>query len=509
MSMNLIARSFLYFPVGRQKACSAKATYRFAEAAIASQHGPPSFISKSSVVLQLALGVLLLAILQLPAGAQTHPGSAAGAGCTALTNMRHQAACTQFGHERTHKAINDSHSHELAVTAAGKTQLFLPMLPKGSFCDRVTSIAVDECQALVALFRATNGQGWHNATGWLVSTNPCTWYGVIGCFAGHVTELSLIDNNLVGQLPVELGNLTGLFGLNLGFNELTGPIPVELGQLEKLQWLYLPENHLTGEIPAQLSRLDHLHNLSLWENALSGEIPPELGNMPSLDWLSLNGNELSGPIPPELGNLPALWMLGLGGNHLSGSIPPELADIASLGVLSLSHNQLTGAIPAEFGNYTRLDTLHLQGNMLTGEIPVELAALRNLYVLRLEDNQLSGPIPAQLGNLPRLQILDLSNNNLSGTIPASLSSVHGMLRLNLSNNQLSGPLQVDFSQLAYLNWLSLENNQQLASPLPESLAKTPLQTFYFQGTQLCVPGSPAFLSWLATIPDVQGTGLFC
>ncbi|MCB0014923.1 MAG: hypothetical protein KDE34_23570, partial [Anaerolineales bacterium] len=390
MSMNLIARSFLYFPVGRPKACSAKATHRFAEAAIASQPGSSTFISKSSVVLQLAFGVLLLAILQLPAGAQTHPGPAAGAGCTTPTNMRHQAACTQFVPGRTDRVPADSQGHELAVAPTGKIQLFLPMLPKGSFCDRVTYIAVDECQALVALYRATNGQGWDDSSGWLVSTNPCTWYGVNGCFAGHVTELSLIDNNLVGQLPVELGNLTALFGLNLGFNELTGPIPVELSQLVELQWLFLHENHLTGEIPAQLSRLEHLRDLTLWENGLSGEIPPELGNMPSLDWLSLGGNELSGPIPPELGNLPALWMLGLDDNNLSGSIPPELAEIASLGVLSLSHNQLTGTIPPEFGNYTRLDTLHLQGNMLTGEIPVELAALGNLYVLRLGDNQLSG-----------------------------------------------------------------------------------------------------------------------
>ena len=63
---------------------------------------------------------------------------------------------------------------------------------------------------LAALYHATNGDNWTRKGGWLVNSNECTWRGVTCNSSGIVTKLSLINNNLVGTIPVEITALTEL-----------------------------------------------------------------------------------------------------------------------------------------------------------------------------------------------------------------------------------------------------------------------------------------------------------
>ena len=60
------------------------------------------------------------------------------------------------------------------------------------------------------------------------------------------------QNQLTGEIPAELGNLTNLARLRLDGNRLTGTIPAELGRLTNLTVLYLSGNPLTGCVPASL-----------------------------------------------------------------------------------------------------------------------------------------------------------------------------------------------------------------------------------------------------------------
>ena len=53
--------------------------------------------------------------------------------------------------------------------------------------------------------------------------------------------------------------------------------------------LVLGRNELSGEIPPELGNLTNLISLGLDENQLSGEIPPELGNLANLRDLNLAG----------------------------------------------------------------------------------------------------------------------------------------------------------------------------------------------------------------------------
>ena len=57
--------------------------------------------------------------------------------------------------------------------------------------------------------------------------------------------------------------------------------------------LYLNENQLTGEIPEELGDLTNLQAPLLNNNQLSGEIP-DLSRLTSLVNLYLNNNQLSG-----------------------------------------------------------------------------------------------------------------------------------------------------------------------------------------------------------------------
>ncbi|MXZ01127.1 S8 family serine peptidase, partial [Candidatus Poribacteria bacterium] len=91
----------------------------------------------------------------------------------------------------------------------------------------------DDRAALVALYNATNGANWTNNTNWLTDNDISTWYGV-SASNGWVTELDLHANNLTGEIPIQLSNLTNLTRLQLAGNALTGTIPSELGNLSNL-----------------------------------------------------------------------------------------------------------------------------------------------------------------------------------------------------------------------------------------------------------------------------------
>jgi hypothetical protein len=144
-------------------------------------------------------------------------------------------------------------------------------------CDEVTEIGKDECLALIALYDETDGENWADNTGWIKTNTPCDWYGVT-CVGEHVTRLYLFNNNLNGEIPPELADLTGLERLLLFSNGLSGVIPPELGDLGQLEYLWLQNNGLCGDIPDTLT-----------ETA----IPPNVG------YLKLDDNHLNTDVSDE------------------------------------------------------------------------------------------------------------------------------------------------------------------------------------------------------------------
>ena len=337
---------------------------------------------------------------------------------------------------------------------------------------------------LVALYNATDGDNWTDKENWLSDEPLGEWQGVTTDDEGRVTQLHLWENNLVGTIPAELGQLSSLTSLELQINKLSGSIPAELGNLSNLTVLYLWENQLSGEIPPELSSLSNLQRLSLSNNQLSDDIPAGLGDLSNLTRLYLNENQLSGEIPSELGNLSSLEILDLGDNQLSGGIPPELSNFSKLTLLSLTRNEVSGAIPDELGQLNNLEILALGGNQLSGEIPEELGNLSNLAELWAWSNQLSGEIPEELGNLSSLREMSLAGNQLTGEIPAQIGNLSKAVLLSLSRNRLSGEIPSELGGLANLDQLYLYNNQLSGDVPSELLAISGLRIMALYGNQL-------------------------
>ncbi len=252
----------------------------------------------------------------------------------------------------------------------------------GFDCGDISEILESECEALVALYSATDGDNWTNNTGWMTTDTPCSWHGV-ACQPGHVTGLFLADNQLTGHIPPEIGDLTELTTLHLYRNQLTGPIPPETGNLTALESLSLFANRLSGLIPGEIGNLTALTWLSLNHNQFSGPIPAEIGNLSGLNWLMLNNNELSGPVPAEIGNLTALKELRLGRNGLNDPIPAQMANLSALEHLSIHRNWFSGEIPAFLTALTQLNHFDFYDTdlcvPLAGDVPAWLAGLPSLY----------------------------------------------------------------------------------------------------------------------------------
>jgi hypothetical protein len=67
----------------------------------------------------------------------------------------------------------------------------VPVIAKPEFsCADVNEIPLIECEALVELYKSTNGLSWTQNTYWLVTNTPSDWLGVT-ISSGHVTNLAV------------------------------------------------------------------------------------------------------------------------------------------------------------------------------------------------------------------------------------------------------------------------------------------------------------------------------
>ena len=243
--------------------------------------------------------------------------------------------------------------------------------PGGLFASLGVEVAVTSDRSVLELFfEATGGTGWGRSDGWLTDAPLGAWYGVTVNHLDRVVELNLLANGLFGPIPSELGKLTKLEVLNLGWQSgignrsggLTGPIPAELGNLTNLRELHLGSNGLTGSIPPWLGNLSNLTKLFLNGTALAGSIPPELGRLSKLEVLFMAWSDYSGPIPSELGQLRNLTFWQLWGNYLSGPLPSELGRLEAITHWGMEDNRLTDPFPASFTSLVDLVYINWQDN---------------------------------------------------------------------------------------------------------------------------------------------------
>ncbi|WP_423924442.1 Ig-like domain-containing protein [Candidatus Palauibacter sp.] len=386
------------------------------------------------------------------------------------------------------------------ITAAAGSAL-------GSATVTVTGPASDRA-ALMALYVAAGGPNWRNSVNWATDAPLGDWYGVTVDGSGRVTDLWLRSNDLTGPISREIGKLAGLKVLDLSQNRLAGPVPPKVGRLESLTYLNLWLNELTGPIPPELGNLAQLTYLGLSGNDLSGPIPPELGDLAQLTDLGLSGNDLSGPIPPELGDLAQLTDLGVGGNRLTGSMPRSFLELELRTLLFWGNDGLCLPGTADFIGWAR----EVRARDFGGGAALLDGPFCNASDVRVLVSLYEATDGADWTNAARWEDVPY----LAGGITASLDQWHGISadslgrvrRLDLSGNGLSGRIPSDLWRLSELNELRIGGNE-LAGPLPLSLASLALRVFHFADTDLCTPDDVSFREWLAGIPSREGTGVEC
>ncbi|CAL5012723.1 unnamed protein product [Urochloa decumbens] len=118
------------------------------------------------------------------------------------------------------------------------------------------------------------------------------------------TSLDLSNNNFVGIIPDEIGDLKSLKGLNLSRNSFTGGIPHRIANMLLLESLDVSYNQLSGEIPPAMALMSFLGMLNLSYNHLSGMIPQssQFLTFPNTSFLGndgLCGKPLTRPCEPN------------------------------------------------------------------------------------------------------------------------------------------------------------------------------------------------------------------
>ncbi len=424
---------------------------------------------------------------------------------------------------------NGSGSALLTTIAYRETKIQLPSVPQSEY------------EALIALYNATTGSGWYNK--WNVGSNNLhegSWYGV-SVENGHITALNLINNNLRGNIPLEIKNLTHLKEINLAGNYyLTGNIPAALGELSNLENLTLNSCQFTGEIPAALGNLFKLQTLILHSNKLTGNIPAEIGNLSELITLNIGSNTLSGSIPASLNLMPKLKSFYAPYNALENLSPGGFPNTTTFSIerQSISRdtfrytgNDVTINLPEIFRynfetrDFSARNTFGIQiSSNSVGSLQAEangtliipatfLKSLRNTQKIVIQQNGIGKTnystinyqetkirqTPVPQSEYEALMALynattgsgwynkwDITSNNLSEGNWYGISTENGHITsINLSSNNLRGSIPSQIKDLVYLKELILSNNSNLAGNIPASISELiNLETLSLHACQL-------------------------
>ncbi|MCY3547894.1 MAG: hypothetical protein OXH49_13520 [Gemmatimonadetes bacterium] len=329
-------------------------------------------------------------------------------------------------------------------------------------------------------------------------------------------------NNLTGELPSALGDMSRLQYVEFNRNLLLGPIPASLLRLDLRRFRFEENLGLCapgtprfvswlGDIDetrggfcnagdaAVLARLHESAGGAGWTRSdgwLAGQplsdwhgvVTDSLGYVRELD-LSRNG--LVGTLPSTLGDLSGLTALRIGENTLSGPLPLSLTQLA-VRELRYANTSLCAPVDGGFPAWLNAVSSH-EGTGLECAARDDRAVLETLYraldgpnwrradgwltdaplgawegvrvdaagrvvALYLSGNDLSGHFPAEVGNLSRLHSLYLSGNSIVGPIPAAIGRLSRLEELNLAFNPLGGEIPPEIGQLANLIYLRLEDN---------------------------------------------------
>lgn len=306
-----------------------------------------------------------------------------------------------------------------------------------TFLDSIEGQQKREREALIAIYKALDGDNWMNNENWCSDKPLKKWAGV-RVENGFVKFLEITDKRDIGQrvsLPEDICNLRHLATLRLA-NTNIDKLPKNLAHTSLKNFFSSNNIYLTLEDLQPIYEVNGLLGIDVVANEFDafgvGMENYDMYQQPS-------------PIPDEIFNIHSLENLRLEGCNLSGEIPEKIGQLTNLKSLVLYNKWETfmyGAIPKSIGNLKELGTLHLFNLNLNGGIPDEIYSLTNLRSLEIDGCRIGGELSEKIGDLINLQSLTLRNANLTGSLPKSLVKLldNDLWFCLLSHNQLSGDI---------------------------------------------------------------------
>ncbi|XP_011088225.1 uncharacterized protein At4g06744-like [Sesamum indicum] len=170
-----------------------------------------------------------------------------------------------------------------------------------------------------------------------------SFYGMLPpqVFMLDVDVLYLNNNNFTQKLPDNLGSTPALY-LTLAHNKFTGPIPKTIGQAHKtLTEVLLLDNQLSGCLPCEIGLLEKATVFDASRNLLTGPIPQSFACLAQMQILNLANNQLYGPVPELVCKLANLGNLSLSYNYFT-KVGPECRKLINKNVLDLTMNCIPG-----------------------------------------------------------------------------------------------------------------------------------------------------------------------
>ncbi|XP_022148306.1 probable LRR receptor-like serine/threonine-protein kinase At1g34110 [Momordica charantia] len=295
----------------------------------------------------------------------------------------------------------------------------------------------------------TNHQYFNNLRELMLSNNKINDSKLLQglCKSNKLVRLDLSSNQISGQFPPCLLNLSSLEFLDISSNQFTGILPPTISNLKSIKILQLDDNNFEG--PFSFSSLANLSKLKVFQlstKTMTNNLQVETENPSFSPTFQLNVLKLSN--------------CNLNTKNGSSNIPNFLSTQHHLKFVDLSHNNLVGTVPVWLlQNNTNLDHLILTNNSLIGNL--QLPSFKHpLTNLKLSCNSLSGQLPSDMGFLlPNLVHFNISRNNFEGNLPSSITTMRSLNIFDLSNNRFSGKLQMSmFSNMSQLSRLQLRNN---------------------------------------------------
>eukprot|EP01084_Bolivina_argentea_P253302 425434_1 len=372
------------------------------------------------------------------------------------------------------------------------------MLISSVFASIVPQLQID---SLVDIYNSLNGQSWSctwnitkikkgdlTDTCYMIHTDIINYPINSNITSEVVTGIYFYNvNNVSGELPISINNLTTLKQIRLSSKGIYGTLHDSIGNLLSLETLYFFNTSLTGTIPSSICGLTQLTGIEFIDNKFTGTIPEcifinnEYLNSFSLSMSSLqipNGliypsalvflyinikEEMMGTIPSFIGNI-SVQSFGLSG-YFNGSIPESICNSNTLESLDLINlPTLIGNLPDCLFDIESLQYFKMNSTSISGDIPLSFCnASSRLYQIHIENNNNLRSIPSCDSEQFELSVLNIASNvKLIGTISDSLWCSSKLSYICVTNNTNMNKMKVPncwkHIYMPYLSAINIENN---------------------------------------------------